>query len=87
MSDPIVEEVRRIREEHAARRFEDNSLMDPNREVKARMDLMADRFIAALWAWDSIEEARYGELNRRLSGIAHRLQVVDDRVAELERKR
>jgi len=60
---------------------------DMKRDLMAHTEEVETRLLTEFWKWARTSDARYRQSHSMVEAMDHRVQVVEDRVAELERKR
>ena len=57
------------------------------REMMAHTEDVETRLLSEFWKWARTSDARYRQSHAVVEAMDHRVQAVEDRVAELERRR
>lgn len=62
-------------------------LDEMKRELREHTEQVETRLLSEFWKWARTADARYRQSTGVVGALDERLQAVEDRVAELERKR
>jgi polyhydroxyalkanoate synthesis regulator phasin len=62
-------------------------LDDMKRELREHAESVETRLLREFWKWARTADARYRQHLEAVSGLAERVGIVEDRVADLERGR
>ena len=60
---------------------------DMKREMMAHTEEVETRLLSEFWKWARTSDARYRQSHAVVEAMDNRVQAVEDRVAELERRR
>ena len=65
----------------------DDKLRETREYVREQVDASETRLLGEFWKWARTTDARYRQHHGEVNGLAERVGIVEDRVAELERRR